>query len=32
MVKDVEEISKGWQREFEGHIEGKLLEKPTIMT
>ena len=31
-VKDVEEISKGWQRQFEGHIEGKLQEKPTIMT
>ena len=31
MVKDLEEISKGWQRQFEGHIEGKLQEKP-IMT
>ena len=32
MVKDVEEISKGWQRQFEGHIEGKLQEKPIMMT
>jgi len=32
MVKDVEEISKGWQRQFEGHIEGKLQEKPVMMS